>query len=89
MSEQFNVTVNLTTEVCCSCGVVFTLPCDLRERVKKNGNSFSCPNGHKMSYDEDTREEELEDENIELREDKRKLEARLKYYKGKTKKTKK
>ena len=89
MSEQFNATLNLTTEVCINCGVVFALPCILREQLLENHKSFYCPNGHAQQFIGQTKDEEiesLENDYITLEEENRKLENRLKYYKNKVKK---
>ena len=89
MSEQFNATVNLTTEVCIFCGVVFTLPCAQRKHLLKSHNTFYCPNGHGQVFSGKSNEEELEQENIELADANTKLESSLKYYKARANKVKK
>ncbi len=89
MSEQFNVTVNLSTCNCSECGVVYAMPCNMRERRRDNHETFYCPSGHRQHFPGESDEENLEEENIELQEDKRKLEARVKYYKNKASKVKK
>ena len=92
MSEQFNATVNLTTEVCCVCGVVFTLPCVLRKRLLENHEFFHCPNGHSQHFSGKTKDEEiadLENESEVLSDEIIKLENRVKYYKNKVNKVKK
>ena len=77
MSEEFDVSLNLTTEVCINCGVVFTLPCTLRERLLESHDSFYCPNGHAQQFTGKTKDEEIA-----------KLENRVKYYKNKANKAK-
>jgi len=92
MSEQFNVTVNLTTEVCISCGVVFALPCVLRKRLYESHEYFKCPNGHSQCFVGKTKDEEieeLEDESEVLSEEVQRLEKSLKYYRNKANKVKK
>lgn len=89
MSEQFNVTVNLTTEGCITCGVVFTLPCILRKQLLKNHDTFYCPNGHGQVFSGKSREEEVEEESTELSKEVIKLGNQLRYWKGKAKKVKK
>lgn len=42
--------VTFEREDCCSCGVTFFIPADLRARRKKDASSFYCPNGHGQSY---------------------------------------
>ena len=58
MSEEINVNVNLKTEVCCVCGVVFTIPCILRKRLLENHEYFYCPNGHSQRFTGKTKEQE-------------------------------
>lgn len=92
MTQEFNATINISTEVCIVCGVIFALPCTLREQLIKNLNSFCCPNGHKQSFTDEpdeSREEKLENQNQTLEYEKEKLEASLKYYKNKANKVKK
>ena len=89
MSETFNVTVNLSTCNCSVCGVVYAIPCNMREKRLGDHETFYCPSGHRQHFPGESTEENLEDENIELQEDKRKLEARVKYYKNKASKVKK
>ena len=93
MSEQFNVTVNLSTCNCSVCGIVYTLPCNMREARTRDHETFYCPNGHKQYCPGKSDEEELEEkntglqeENIELSEEVIKLEKRVKYYKNKANK---
>ncbi len=91
MSEEFDVSLNLTTEVCIGCGVVFALPCVLRERLLESHKSFYCPNGHAQQFVGKTKDEEiadLEDDSCELSNEIIKLENRVKYYKNKVKKKK-
>ena len=82
MSEQFNVMVNLTTEVCIVCGIVFTLPCVLRDELIENGKSFCCPFGHRQYFPEDKDEKKVGEENKSLK-------SKLKYWKNKANKVKK
>src|ERR1700680_4015203 len=44
------VEVTLETEQCCVCGVVFTLPLQLKTNLQRNGATFCCPNGHKQHF---------------------------------------
>lgn len=89
MSQEFNATINITTEGCIICGVVFTLPCIRRKHLLKSHDIFYCPNGHGQVFSGKSNEEELEEENIELQEENIKLEGSLKYYKNKASKVKK
>jgi len=56
MNEQFLAQVTLTTEVCCHCGVVFTMPSSLMHVHRTDGSSFYCPNGHAQHYTQTTEE---------------------------------
>jgi len=89
MSEQFNVTVNLTTSVCSECGVVYALPCHFRETRLEDHATFYCPNGHRQHFPGKSTEEEREEETGELIEENLKLAASLKYYRNKANKAKK
>lgn len=52
MGHVVNLTelVTFEREDCCSCGVTFFIPADLRARRKNDAQSFYCPNGHGQSY---------------------------------------
>lgn len=46
-------TINMVTESCCNCGVVFGMPSDLQDEFKKDSSKFFyCPNGHRQHYSE-------------------------------------
>lgn len=51
---QVDVTTQLVTEECCSCGVVFAMPAQLREEMLRTGHYFYCPVGHSQHYTEST-----------------------------------
>lgn len=46
------VKVNLLTETCCDCGIVFGMPDYHKNRLLETGGSFYCPNGHGQHYTE-------------------------------------
>jgi hypothetical protein len=46
--------IDLTTEICCNCGIVFAMPTEIWERKKEKGTDFYCPNGHCMVFTEST-----------------------------------
>lgn len=46
------VTIELVTEDCCSCGVIFAMPAALNRKLRENGEFFYCPSGHKQHYTE-------------------------------------
>lgn len=50
----FNVDANidLVTETCINCGVIFALPSELKKHRLENKQNFYCPNGHSMVYTE-------------------------------------
>ena len=89
MTESINVTVNLSTCVCSVCGVVYTLPCNCREKRLEDHEAFYCPNGHAQCFPGKSVKEDLEEENIEKSEEILKLENQLRYWKGKANKVKK
>jgi hypothetical protein len=45
-----NISVQLITEDCCNCGVLFAIPADLRRELLENHKNFYCPNGHSQAY---------------------------------------
>lgn len=47
----FTETVQMVTEACCNCGVVFAMTYAFKaEKLKRKGESFFCPNGHDQCY---------------------------------------
>jgi hypothetical protein len=38
--------------VTCTCGLIFAVPADVRQRWRDTGASFNCPMGHPLSYTE-------------------------------------
>ena len=44
------VGVTLKTETCCNCGVPFAMPDYMMRRLKDEGGTFYCPNGHAQHY---------------------------------------
>jgi peptidoglycan hydrolase CwlO-like protein len=49
-----NTTTQLITETCCNCGVLFAMPKEMKDRFKREGGDFYCPNGHGQHYTEPT-----------------------------------
>ena len=89
MVEQFEVNVNLSICNCSVCGVVYTLPCNMKEKRMENHDTFYCPNGHRQCFPGESREEFLGDLNQTLEYEKEKLQNQLRYWKGKANKVKK
>lgn len=58
MTEQFNVTVNLSTCNCSVCGIVYTLPCNFMEKRMVDHERFYCPNGHSQHFPGKSKEQE-------------------------------
>jgi hypothetical protein len=49
--STINIGVELITEECCACGVLFAFPTTLRERLlADHSRNFYCPNGHSQRY---------------------------------------
>ena len=48
----YQETITLTTIDCPSCGVMFGLTDELIGRLRTNGKTFYCPNGHSQWYGE-------------------------------------
>ena len=50
------MTISSTTRIvsveCGNCGVLFGLTESMHGQVQRNGKSFYCPNGHRISYSE-------------------------------------
>lgn len=42
--------ITLETEECCNCGIAFAMPDYMMRRLKNEGGSFYCPNGHGQHY---------------------------------------
>jgi hypothetical protein len=47
---QYSATVEMVTEVCCTCGVVFGVTQDYQKKRRADHLSFKCPDGHSQSY---------------------------------------
>jgi uncharacterized coiled-coil protein SlyX len=43
-----------TTITCAECGVQFCLPAHLGTKLREEGRTFYCPNGHSLSYKQST-----------------------------------
>lgn len=56
-------------ESCCECGVNFGIPSHFHTHLKRNKQTFYCPNGHSMSYTKSTAQilQEKLDREIELK----------------------
>jgi len=48
--STLHVQVDLVTEECCNCGVLFAIPSELRDRLVSKKTVFYCPNGHDQHY---------------------------------------
>lgn len=62
MSVQFVAGTKLATEECCNCHVLFAMPAELQERLRKSQANFYCPAGHPQHYTGPTPEQKLRDE---------------------------
>lgn len=49
---KVDVLVELKTETCPECQIVFAIPQDLMRRRREDGKIFYCPLGHRMVYEE-------------------------------------
>ncbi len=56
------LSVRLETIICCSCGVQFAVPEDLKKNLKQTHREFYCPNGHNQWYSGETEAEKLQKE---------------------------
>lgn len=68
MAHAFSVPIQLIQETCCSCGTVFAMDADLRQRLlDKPSTSFYCPRGHSQHYTATSEAQRLKDENERLK----------------------
>jgi len=51
---------------CVECGIVFSVPVSFVDERQKDGATFFCPNGHKLTYGE-TELDRLKKDNKELK----------------------
>lgn len=49
-THQITYTTTLSTLTCGCCEIPFAIPESLHDKVKRDGSSFYCPNGHYISY---------------------------------------
>ncbi len=61
-SLTLSASCDLVTETCYSCGILFAMPADHKQRLLKNRNSFYCPNGHAQQYTGKTEAEKLREQ---------------------------
>lgn len=54
-----NRIITLELHECPSCGVVYGFSDDYEERRRQDHKTFYCPNGHSLSYSQESREEKL------------------------------
>lgn len=54
-----NVTIQVVTETCCKCGVLFAMTEDFRTQKITDHSDFWCPNGHTQHYTDKTGEDIL------------------------------
>lgn len=47
---RINQPIEIITEECCACGVIYGLTTEYQERRRNDHKSFHCPNGHPQSY---------------------------------------
>lgn len=45
-----DISVQLSTEICCTCGTLFGILTEVQARRKQDHQSFFCPFGHSQSY---------------------------------------
>lgn len=46
----YDFPVDLFVETCCSCGMVFAMPKDWKDRLVRKNGTFYCPRGHEQWY---------------------------------------
>jgi hypothetical protein len=57
MSQTKTITLNL--HECPDCGCVYGLTTDYEDRRRHDHKTFYCPNGHRLNYSQENREEKL------------------------------
>jgi hypothetical protein len=70
MAFDILTSTTFETETCCSCGVVFAMTREFKQKRLENrgqNNPFYCPNGHKQWYIGKTEAQKLQEENERLR----------------------
>lgn len=50
MAKTIGYDIKMVVEDCCSCNMQFGLPEYYYDQKKADGETFSCPNGHKQHY---------------------------------------
>lgn len=58
---RLNGSTDLLTETCFKCGVLFAMTEDFQENLRRNRNTFYCPNGHGQVYTGKTDAQKLKD----------------------------
>lgn len=61
-SHTISTEVTLVAETCINCGTAFAMEESLMRGLRKNHNSFYCPNGHCMIYNGENEEARLKRE---------------------------
>ena len=59
MGEVLLYSQRQATEVCCSCGIVFSMPEEVLNRRRGDKKSFFCPNGHSQAYTGESDQEKI------------------------------
>ncbi len=54
--------LELRTQTCCNCGVMFAMETSYDKQLRETHKTFYCPNGHGQSYTGKTEAEKLRDE---------------------------
>ncbi len=50
MTSTISYQATLETEECCNCSILFAMPVAMMKRLRQDGGSFYCPNGHSQHY---------------------------------------
>lgn len=73
--HTIQVAVDLVTEECCNCGILFAITRNFKDeklkyRHSSNRKTFYCPNGHPQFYTGETEEQKLKRELAQAEKDK-------------------
>lgn len=62
MNISINTNIELGVVECCACGIAFGISSLRLRTLKKDHETFYCPNGHKQWFPAETEEEKLKKE---------------------------
>jgi acyl-CoA thioesterase len=76
---KISSSVDLVTEDCCACGMLFAMTADFQNRRREDRNFFHCPDGHPQRYTGKSKADQLAEELSRERQRKAQLEDEVKW----------